>query len=78
MEDEFVRVTIRYPRKYEDALMMVKEDSCISKNAVIVKAIRELAERVTGGNLGGATPATTNNMTLARHINQSQRKGSPI
>lgn len=64
MDDDFIRVTIRYPRKYEDALVKVKVDSCISKNAVIVRAIRELAERVAGQHaVGSQSPATTNNNT---------------
>ena len=39
----------------------------------------EIKQRVAGQYaVGSKSPATTNNMTLARHINQSQRKGSPL
>lgn len=38
----------------------------------------DIKQRVAGQHaVGSKSPATINNMTLARHINQSQRKGSP-
>lgn len=54
----------------------------MTRRTATIKALNQgldIKQRVAGQHaVGSKSPATINNMTLARHINQSQRKGNPL
>ena len=60
---EEVRMTVRLPKAASDFLDAVSEENFTSRNAEIVRSIRERMEAATGGKFGDRAPAAALNPT---------------